>query len=294
VTPPLTARPTWASSATRARPGTPGTTTNGSDRATLSQSPGAACDPPNCVVPIPPAQPVVPIDRDRCQPTIRGARSPGDRLALHANDRQRTQLRAVAGHARFVWNRGLAARRKRHQQLVKPARERGESINWLTGFDPDQRPEPGDPIDRPRRSTSRLPCVRRANRRPGRSHQGSPHGVDPHDVSPLPSAPDTVPGLALGRSGGRMGSIDGDDVAIGAAVTLAVGPGVTIAVGLRLAAGPTVQPTSNPRTAPNTARATDVVTADRIAASFVTLTAAPRSRSGRRHGPCSSGCRPAS
>jgi putative transposase len=59
----------------------------------------------------------------------------GYRFELDPNDRQRTQLTRAAGLARFVWNWGLAARQDHYEQVVKPARERGEKVSGLSRFD---------------------------------------------------------------------------------------------------------------------------------------------------------------
>jgi putative transposase len=57
------------------------------------------------------------------------------RFEIDLNDRQRTRLEQACWLARIVWNWGLAAREKHYDEVVRPARERGEKARSLTRFD---------------------------------------------------------------------------------------------------------------------------------------------------------------
>jgi putative transposase len=57
------------------------------------------------------------------------------KFCLDLNKVQTTQMWGNAGLARFVWNWGLAARKKHYEEVVKPAKERGEKTSSLTLYD---------------------------------------------------------------------------------------------------------------------------------------------------------------
>ena len=57
------------------------------------------------------------------------------KFCLDLNNQQASQMWGNAGLARFVWNWGLAARKKHYEEVVKPAKERGEKASSLTLYD---------------------------------------------------------------------------------------------------------------------------------------------------------------
>ena len=57
------------------------------------------------------------------------------RFELDLNDRQRTMVNRACGLSRKVFNWGLAERQRQYEEIIKPARERGEKIKSLTHFD---------------------------------------------------------------------------------------------------------------------------------------------------------------